>query len=185
MLNYLQTRYRINLQVDYETLAIDLIVGAFDILAAAGERKESDLTIFALKSFLIDKVPILLMSIVSHMFPPERSEYCISQALTRVDATIFPSPSLGMMSDSAFQDVRRQFLFACTLHSLLRSSSIEGLLGEQPILSQPPDPSTRYVKELLVEQASSDSDRMIQLIDELDKLNGNASAITWSIAEVC
>jgi mediator of RNA polymerase II transcription subunit 5 len=185
IMNYLQTKYKVNLQVDVETLAIDLVVGAFDILSSAVSRKENDQTIFALKSFLINKIPLLLTNLSATMYSSERPEYCLAQALSRVDNVVFPPPSFGMMSDNTLQDVRQEFLFSCTLHSILRSSSIEALLGEQPTFSQPPDPSARYIKETLMEQANSDPDKITQLIEQLDKLNGNAGAISWAIVEVC
>jgi mediator of RNA polymerase II transcription subunit 5 len=88
-----------------------------------------------------------------------------------------------MISESVLSDVRQQFLFSCVLHSLLRAESVEGLLGEQPF-TPVPDPATRYVKETLVEECSSDSERIGQLIEELEKLDGNAGAISNTIAEV-
>jgi mediator of RNA polymerase II transcription subunit 5 len=184
IINYLQTRYKVNLQVDVEALSIDLIVGAFDILSSAVSRKENVDMVFALKSFLINKIPLFLTNLAASMYSSDRPEYCLGQALSRVDPSIFPPPSFGMMSDNTLQDVRQEFLFSCTLHSILRSSNMEALLGEQPTFSQPPDPSSRYIKETLVEQASSDPDKITQLIEELDKLNGNAGAISWAVVEV-
>jgi mediator of RNA polymerase II transcription subunit 5 len=172
-----------NLQLDVDSLAIDLVVASFDLLSCAIVRKESDQTIFTFKSFLINKIPTLLATLSASMYSSDRPEFCIGQALNHVDPAVFPSVSYGMMSDSRLQDVRQEFLFSCTLHSLLRAESIEGLLGEAPFTS-PPKPASRYTKESLVEQCSSDSERIGQLIEELEKLDGNAGAISLTVTEV-
>jgi mediator of RNA polymerase II transcription subunit 5 len=175
--------YKIDLQLDVESLAIDLVVATFDLLSCAIVRKESDQTIFTFKTFLINKIPTLLAKLSASMYSSDRPEFCIGQALNHVDPTVFPSVSYGMMSNSPLQDVRQEFLFSCTLHSLLRTESIEGLLGESPFTS-PPKPASRYAKESLVEQCSSDSERIGQLIEQLEKLDGNAGAISLTVTEV-
>jgi mediator of RNA polymerase II transcription subunit 5 len=182
---FLQTKYKAPVQTDFESLSMDLMVAAFDVLSCAVARKEPAETVFALKSFLINKLPVLLTSpsLLGPMYPIERAEYCIQQALTRVDNVMFPPPSFGMISENALQDVRQEFLFSCAMHQMLRPESIEPLLGEAP-LSQPPDPRRRYVKEDLMNQCMVDDTRISQLIDELDKLNGNAGAIAFTVAEV-
>lgn len=185
LMNYLQMKYKVNMQVDVESLAMDLVVGAFDILSSAAARKEPDDFVFALKSFLINKVPLLLSTLSTSMFSTDRMEYCIGQALSRVNHIMFPAPSLSIMSENPLLgEVRQEFLFSCTLHSLLRDTSIETLLGEPPTFSKAPDPSARYVKETLVEQCVADSERISQLIDELDKLNGNAATISLALVDV-
>ncbi|KAF2673126.1 Med5-domain-containing protein [Microthyrium microscopicum] len=182
-MGFLHIKYKLNMQVDSESLFIDLVVGAFDLLSSAVTRKESEETTFALKSFLVNKLPQFLTNLAQSMFSADRPENCFAQALSRINHAMFPSPSFGMVSEHALQDVRQEFLFSCALHSLLRPSSIQALLGEQPI-SQPPDPSSRYLKETLIEQCASDSDRISQLIDELDKLNGNAGPISFALFDV-
>ena len=184
IVNYLQMKYKVNLQVDVDSLAIDLVVGAFDILSAAFTKKEPEPVIFSLRSFLINRIPVLLSGVATAMLAGDRSEYCIGQALARVDPVMFPPPSHGLISENALQDVRQDFLFSCTLHGLIRASSIESLLGEAPTFSQPPEPSARYMKETLVDQCVSDPERIFQLVDELDKMNGNAGAISLATVEV-
>jgi len=182
---YLQTRYKTPVNTDFESLSIDLIVGSFDVLACAVTRKESNDNIFALKSFLINKVPVLISSnsILGPLYPVERAEFIIQQALSRIDNSIFPSPSFGMMAENVLQDVRQEFLFSCVLHHLLRAQNVEALLGEAP-LEQAPDPQRRYVREDLINQCTVDSEKISQLIEELDKLSGNAGPICLAIAEV-
>jgi mediator of RNA polymerase II transcription subunit 5 len=183
VINYLQMKYKINMQTDVESAAIDLIVGSFDLLAFAKARREPDLVMFAMKSFLINKVPIIVSNLAASMYSHDRTEYCIVQAMSHVDPTLFPSASFGMVNQSAFQDVRQQFLFSCVLHSLLRRESVDSLLGEAPF-RPPPEPSSRLVKEDLYQQCAADSERITELVEQLEKLDGNARAISAAMQQV-
>jgi mediator of RNA polymerase II transcription subunit 5 len=183
VINYLQMKYKINMQTDVESAAIDLIVGSFDLLAFAKARREPDLVMFAMKSFLINKIPIIVSNLAASMYSNDRTEYCIVQAMSHVDPTLFPSASFGLVNQSAFQDVRQQFLFSCALHSLLRRESVDPLLGEAPF-SPPPEPSSRLAKDDLYRQCAADSERITELVEQLEKLDGNAGAISAAMQQV-
>lgn len=188
ILAFLQAQYKMvfemDSRVDVESLAVDLIVGAFDILACAVSRKEPESSIFTLKSYLINKIPTLLTTLATAMFSTDRPEWCVGQALSRIDPNVFPTLAFGMMNETPLQDVRQEFLFSCRLHSLLGPGVAETLLGETTTFSQPPDPAARYDKESLIEQCSVDSEKTNQIIEELDRLNGNAGPISTAIAEL-
>ncbi|KAI9049255.1 hypothetical protein LZ554_007102 [Drepanopeziza brunnea f. sp. 'monogermtubi'] len=179
---YLQNRY----QDDIRSTMVDLILAAFDVLANATFRNERAQTTNILRSFLINKVPLLLSALSSSLFPPLTSEFCITEALRHVDTTVFPTLSNmfdetsnnNMFSDS----VRQDFCFACCLHGLLEESSIEELLGDIPMQSLPA--GGRYMKEDLVQQCLSDPERTEGLIDELEHMDGNVGAVSHAITEV-
>lgn len=147
------------------------------------ERHESESQMFALKSFHTNKIPLLISALSPSMFVPLTPEFCISQAMTHVDLTIFPAPSYGMMSNSPLQDVRQEFLFSCVLHALLQAESIEALLTESPF-TPIPSPDRRYTKDRLLQQITAGSDRISQIIKELEALDGNAGAIVAAVTEV-
>ncbi|CAL3965608.1 unnamed protein product [Diplocarpon coronariae] len=171
---------------DIRSTIIDLILAAFDILANATFRNERAQSITIHRSFLINKIPLLLSNLSSSLFPPLTSEYCITEALGQVDTTAFPTlsnmfdetSSSNMFSDS----VRQDFCFACCLHGLIEESSIEELLGDIPMQSLPA--GGRYVKEELVQQCLSDPERAEGLIDELQNMDGNVGAVSQAITEV-
>jgi mediator of RNA polymerase II transcription subunit 5 len=167
------------MQLNVENLTIDLILSSFDLLSCAMTRKESQSVLLSLKSFLINKIPLIIIPLSQHMFPSDRVEFCITQAMPQVDKEIFPSIGSGTLSN-----IREEFLFSCVLHSLLRADNVQGLLGE-PTLSTVPNPSSRYTKDTLVEQCNNDSERAVQLVDELEKLDGNGGAISLAMVEVC
>ena len=156
-------------------------------MANAKLHNEAVQTTTLLRSFLINKVPLLLTALSASFFPPLTSEYCITAALSRVDTNAFPtlstlfdeSSSNDMFSDS----VRQDFCFACCLHGLVEESSIEALLGDIPMQSLPA--GGRYIKDDLVQQFLSDPEKIESMIDELDHMDGNVGAVSQALTEVC
>lgn len=139
-----------------------------------------------LRSFLINKVPLLIATLSSSLFPPLTPEFCITEALGQVDTNIFPTFS-SMFDESShgntFSDsVRQDFCFACCLHGLIAEDSIERLLGEIPMQTLPA--GGRYSKEDLVQQCLSDPERTESLIEELEHMDGNMGAVSQAITEV-
>lgn len=165
-------------------MATDLITAGFDILANAMYRSESSQTMFCLKSFLVNKVPILLTQLTSPIYAMN-PEVCITQALSRVDPNAFPAFSQGfddiMGSNNSLSDVRQDFLNACALHSLIPANTVERLLGETPMQGPP---ETKYLKQDLVSQCKDNFEKVNMFIDELENLDGNAGAIVSALTEV-
>jgi len=92
---------------------------------------------------------------------------------------MFDESSTGnMFADS----VRQDFCFACCLHGLIPEESIEGLLGEIPMQTLPA--GGRYTKEDLVQQCLLDPERAERLLEELDHMDGNVSAVSQAVVEV-
>ncbi|KAI0157878.1 Med5-domain-containing protein [Hypoxylon sp. FL1284] len=184
LFNYLHNRY----QGDIQSTTIDLILASFDMLANIVFRNESQhqQVGHVLRSYLINKLPLLLATLATSMFPPLSAQFCITEALTQVDTNAFPT--LSAMFDETHSNntvtdsVRQDFCFACCLHGLIPESSIEGLLGE--ITYQTLPQAGRYVKEQLVEECMGDPERTQRLIGELDNMDGNVGAVCQALAEV-
>lgn len=165
-------------------MATDLVTAAFDILANAMYRNEPSQTMDSLKSFLVNKIPLLLSQYASPMYAMN-PELCITQALSHVDPNAFPAFSQGfdiMGSNNALSDVRQDFLNACALHGLIQTSTVERLLGETPMQGPP---ETKYVKQNLIVQCKENFERVYAYIEELENLDGNAGAIVGAVTEVC
>lgn len=165
-------------------MTIDLIVASFDILANAMYRNEATQTMAALKSFLVNKIPILLTQVAAPLYATN-PELCITQAFGRIDPNAFPAFSQGfddmLGSNSSLADVRQDFLNACALHGLIPASAVQRLLGEAPMQGPP---STRYTKQELLKQFKDNSDKVTTYIEELENLDGNAGAIVAALTEV-
>lgn len=168
-------------------MAVDLITASFDVLAAnTSYRNETNETIFSFRSFLVNKVPTLVAMLAGSMFPTTTPELCITQALNHIDRNAFPSFSQTFDMapvNSLLSDVRQDFLVACALHQLIPESSIERLLGETPMSSVPV--GGKYIKENLVAQCSTNFERVEELLNEIEGMDGNAGAIVGAMIEVC
>ncbi|KAI1767488.1 Med5-domain-containing protein [Hypoxylon sp. FL1150] len=184
LFNYLHNRY----QGDIQATTIDLILASFDVVANIVFRNESQhqQVGHVLRSYLINKLPLLLATLATSMFPPLSAQFCITEALSQVDTNAFPTLS-AMFDDShtnnTFADsVRQDFCFACALHGLIPETSIEDLLGE--ITYQTLPQAGRYIKEQLVEECMGDTERIQRLISELDNMDGNVGAVCQALAEL-
>jgi mediator of RNA polymerase II transcription subunit 5 len=160
------------------------ITAAFDVLSNAMYRNESSRNMFVFRAFLVNKLPPFLASIAATLMGPIPMELCISRALNRVDPNAFPSFSqmFEMQGNTVLSDVRQEFLFACALHRLIPESSIERLLGENPMQTLPV--GGRYEKDDLVPQITSHHQRADQLISEMESMEGNAGAIVGAFTDV-
>jgi mediator of RNA polymerase II transcription subunit 5 len=167
---------------------VQIILASFDLLANAVFRNEGPKAGHLLKSYVVNKVPLILVSLTNTpaMYPFD-PELCIKEALGQVDTNVFPTLS-GMFemsnnTSSSFHDsVRQDFCFSCQLHGLLSQTAIENLLGDITYQSLPDE--GRYVKDNLVQACLQDVDRTQRLIGELDNMNGNVGAASQAIIEV-
>lgn len=174
-------------QGDIQAAAIDLILASFDILANAVFRRETHKTGHLLRSYLINKVPLLLANLATSMFPPLTPQFCIAEALGQIDANAFPSMSemfdlSNDNRDSVTENVRADFCFACCLHGLISEDSINSLIGDMHYQTLPA--GGRYNKDTLVAECMTDPERVQKLIGEMDNYDGNVGAACQAVTEV-
>ncbi|KAJ5483869.1 Mediator of RNA polymerase II transcription subunit 5 [Penicillium diatomitis] len=180
LINYLNNRY----EGHQEVLVVDLTTAAFDVLCNGVHRNESSRTMFLFRSFLVNKLPAFFAAMMAASMVPIPMEMCITQALNRLDPNSFPSFSqmFSMQGSSILSDARQEFLFACASHRLIQESSIERLLGENPMQTVPV--GGPYQKDDLISQINNSPARAEQLIGEIESMEGNAGAIVGAITEV-
>lgn len=169
-------------QGHYKVLIEEIITAAFDILSNAMYRNESNRTMFVFRSFLVNKLPAFFATMLAASMVSIPMEMCISNALERLDPNTFPSFSqmFSMQGNTVLSDVRQEFLFACASHRLIPESSIERLLGENPMQTLP----VGYIKNDLVSQIYTSPERAEQLVGGIEAMDGNAHAIVGAIIEV-
>jgi mediator of RNA polymerase II transcription subunit 5 len=200
LINYLTNRYEVNLrsplhfnlfpclsndlQGHQEALIAEIITASFDVLSNGVYRNESSRTMFLFRSFLVNKLPAFFAAMTAASMVPISIEMCITQALSRLDPNAFPSFSqmFSMQGSSVLSDARQEFLFACASHRLIPESSIERLLGENPMQTLPV--GGPYQKDDLISQISSNFERADQLVGEIESMEGNAGAIVGAITDV-
>ncbi|GAB0138290.1 Unknown protein [Epichloe bromicola] len=165
--------------------AIDLILASFDVLANTVFRSEAVKDAHLLKSFLINKVPLVLRQLCAG-FDTNSSEFCITEALNQVDTSIFPTASL-MFDESRnnnpyTESVREEFCTACALHGLVQREHVERILGETSMSYEPS--LEKHSKAKLVQDCLADADKMQGLIRDLEKMDGNVGAVAQALVEV-
>ncbi|KAJ5907889.1 hypothetical protein N7495_000571 [Penicillium taxi] len=180
LINYLTNRY----EGHQEILIEEIITAAFDVLANGVYRNESSRTMFLFRTFLVNKLPSFFAAMIAASIVPINVELCVTQALSRLDPNAFPSFSqmFSTQGSSILSDARQEFLFACASQRLIAESSIERLLGENPMQTLPV--GGPYQKDDLVSQINTNPERADQLIGEIESMEGNAGAIVGAITEV-
>lgn len=179
LLNYLHSKY----QEDKQSLMIDLIVASFDTLANALHRNRTTQSLLCYRSFIANKLPLLLVSLSASLFPPSSAQLCIQTALGRID--VHPFPPLSSENDGvneALRSSRQQFLQACVMHQLGSDSAFASVTGDPG--ANFGTRSVRYTKESLASQCVANIHRVDVLVRELDSMNGNAGAISGALVEV-
>ncbi|KAH7166208.1 mediator complex, subunit Med5 [Dactylonectria macrodidyma] len=171
---------------DVQSSAIELIIASFDILANAVFRNEGQKDAHLLRSYLINKVPLLLCQLCPPEYSGASAEFCITQALSHVDTSIFPTASL-MFDESRnnnpyTESVREEFCAACVLHGLVQREHVERILGEMSMSYEPS--LEKYSKEKLVQNCLPDTDKIQGLVRELDKMDGNVGAVCQALVEI-
>ena len=163
---------------------VDLIVAHFDVIAGALGRKEPQQVLRLCRSCLTNKLPPLLILVASSTLEQVSSEQCIIQAFQRVKSEIDSTSSLVAdfsQHKSLMQNIRQEFLYACTLHKLLPASSVPSILGSSPTQSM--QPQGHYIKDDLVQQMRTNHARVDHLITEANTMHGNAEPIVQAIVE--
>ncbi|KAG5978763.1 hypothetical protein E4U55_005966 [Claviceps digitariae] len=181
LVSYIHNRY----QGQTQSGVIDLILASFDILANSVFRSEAGKDAHLLKSFLVNKVPLVICQLCTG-FDTNSSEFCITEALNRVDTTIFPTASLMFdetRSNNPYtESVREEFCTACALHGLVQREHVERILGETSMSYEPS--LEKYSKDRLVQDCLADADKIQGLIRDLEKMDGNVGAAAQALVDV-
>ncbi|KYK56835.1 Mediator of RNA polymerase II transcription subunit 5 [Drechmeria coniospora] len=182
LLSFLHNKY----QGETQASAIDLVLASFDLLANAVFRNEGKKDSLLLKSFLVNKVPLLLCQLCSPEFSTTSSEFCITEALNQVDTSIFPTASLmfdeSRSNNPYTESVREEFCTACALHGLVPREHVERILGETSMSYEPS--LEKYSKDKLLRDCLSDPEKIQGLVKGLDKMDGNVGAMCQALVEL-
>ena len=178
MLTYLQTRYA----GDFQSVAVGLLHASFDVLTNTLLRKQSDHDIKVIRSFICNKVPLLLGILGGFMAPSATAEACVQAAFESIAVDVLPPISAGSAEvRQCLRKTQAQFLSACVLHGVVSEATV-AVVSMEPTTSSPKP--VKYSKDGLVVQCSHNLARLEPLVDELDAMTGNAGAIAGCIVDV-
>ncbi|KAK6409073.1 hypothetical protein LTR81_016551 [Elasticomyces elasticus] len=177
MLGYLQTRYN----GDNQTLVVQLLHASFDVLTGALLRGQPAHDVKVIRSFICNKVPLLLATLGSFM-GSVMLETCIQTAFLSIAMDPIPPISAGSLeATEMLKRTRLEFLQACALHSVTSENTI-GLILQEPPLGMPK--LTKYTKQGLLSQCTANIGRLEALTTELQGMQGNAGAVCLCIVEL-
>ncbi|KAG6031713.1 hypothetical protein E4U19_007962 [Claviceps sp. Clav32 group G5] len=181
LVSYIHNRY----QGQTQSGVIDLILASFDVLANAVFRSEASRDAHLLKSFLISKLPLIICQLCTG-FDINSTEFCITEALNRVDTTIFPTTSLMFdetRSNNPYtESVREEFCTACALHGLVQRDHVERILGETSMSYE--SSLEKHSKDRLVQDCFADAEKMQGLIRDVEKIDGNVGAVAHALVDI-
>lgn len=177
MFTYLQARYA----GDNQALAVDLLIASFDVLTNAMLRKESRQSVKLIRSFICNKVPLLLAMFAGYL-TSMTAETCIQMGFMQITMDALPPISAGSTDvREMLKRTRMEFLQACALHGIMSETTIGSILSEPPMALPR---VTRYSKDGLVHQCSNNVGRLEALAEELQGMQGNAGAVAGCFVEV-
>lgn len=179
MLSYLQGRYSDDLQ----SLVVDLLVASFDVLTNSLLTKAKPQYHRVIKSFIVNKVPLLISRVQANMQAPVTAEACIQIAMMPGSMiSVNPLPPMTADSNSVgeyLKSTRLEFLQACALHSLITEGTVSAILQETVALPR----VSKLNKDTLVAQCAINNSRLGELLDELPGMQGNTGAVAGCIVE--
>ncbi|WPH01014.1 mediator of rna polymerase ii transcription subunit 5 [Acrodontium crateriforme] len=177
LIGYLQARY----PGDSQSLAVDFLIAAFDTLTNALLRKEPRQTVKEIRSFICNKIPIVL-AMISGYITPLSAEACIQMAFMAITMDILPPISAGSTDvREMLKRTRFEFLQACSMHGLVTEAAITGITQE-PLPNMPR--VAKQSRENLVAQCNSNAGRLETLVDDLQSMNGNVGAVASCVVDV-
>lgn len=145
---------------------LDLIIADFDLLLLKLNRQDSEDSDFLVRSFTINRLPLIVAALSSLALMPLNMPVIISQTMNRVN----PAAPL-----------REEFLNACALHGLLAVDNIELITGTKLSTHLP----QRAHKTNLLQQYRNNPQQAEALVARLQDMDGNAAAYAEAVVDVC
>lgn len=145
---------------------LDLIVANFDLLVLKMNRQDSEDSNFVVKSFTINKLPLIVAALASVALMPLNVLATLSQTMDRVDPVA---------------PLREDFVHACALHGLLSVDNIELITGTK----LPSHLPQRANKATLLQQYRANAQQVEVFLARLQDMDGNAATYADAIVDVC
>jgi mediator of RNA polymerase II transcription subunit 5 len=164
---------------------IDLVITTFDSVIMARTRKDSSLNLKIHHSFLLNKLPPLLLLVSESSLEPLSPEHCLSQAFHQLRWADSAEDS-GLIDSSpqtlSMDRFRENFLLSCALHRVIPESSVVNIIGVSP--SKRPQTHGLYSKSDLLNQLRTNHSGVERLVKEINTLDGNAGIVVDAVVEV-
>ncbi|GIZ44225.1 hypothetical protein CKM354_000742900 [Cercospora kikuchii] len=179
ILTYIQGRSSDNPQ----SIVVDLLVAAFDVLTNFMLTKEPRQNAKVVRSFICNKLPVLIAILANNMQPAISADACIQMALMpggMISMDPLPPISAGATDvRDSLKTTRLEFLQACVLHGLVNEQTVALILQESVALPR----VIKLNKDSLVAQCANNVSKLAEHIEELAGMQGNVGAIAGCVVE--
>ncbi|KAK5107907.1 hypothetical protein LTR62_000567 [Meristemomyces frigidus] len=179
VLSYLQIRF----PGDNQLLVVHFLHAAFDVLTNVLVRGERPQDVFVVQSFICNKLPSLLATLVeiTKATEPGIVEACIQSSFTAIAMDPIPPISAGSSQvTDVLRRARLEFLHACLMHGVVTEATITTVTQER-LAARPK--TVKYTREGLLNQCTNNVSRLEPLVRELHSMNGNAGAVSLCIVQ--
>lgn len=154
-------------QGDVDSSISDLITASFDLNSVASNRGDSPYDTRMYQLFLTERLPHLIVTLTTETYVPFDITFLLPELFQRLSTT---------------NDLRQQFLFACTLHGLLAEDNIETLLGSKPTQTLPK--GGKVTREYLIQEYRKDPSRAEYFVSRVGVRDGNSGIYAEVVVEV-
>lgn len=176
MLGHLQARYA----GDNQTLTVQLLHAAFDVLTSAQLNGERPHDVNVIRSFICNKVPLLL-AIICSFTGQIVMETCVQTAFLSIGMDPIPPISAGSSeATDMLKRTRLDFCQACVLHGVITENVSASISQTAPT----PTKTAKLSKEALLAKQLNNLGAFEQLAGHLGKMDGNAGAVSGCIVEL-
>lgn len=165
---------------------MDLLIASFDLVMLAANRGDTPDQMFLIRSFLINRVPQLILQISSTLYSFGNTSYSVLEAVHRID----PNVRLQDGFDAGFSlqgphtlqaEVMPDFLSSCLLYNVIdreQASQVMDGNAYQKALTR-----VKLDKETLIQEAQNKPEMLEDLIRGLDLMDGNVGPRAEAVAE--
>lgn len=165
---------------------MNLVIASFDLVMLAANRGDSADQIFLIRSFLVNRVPQLIIRISSSLYGYASTSYSVLEAIHRIN----PNIQLQDGFEAGFSlhgphtlqaEVMPDFLSSCLLYNVIDREQanrvIDGNAYQKAL-------RVKLDKRTLLQDAQNKPEVLDELIRGLDSMDGDVGARAEAIAEV-
>ena len=140
-----------------------------------------------IRSFVVNKVPLVLEAASATAFQPVNYELSISQALNQFDASLsadFSNTLSPQQKNSMLPEIREELLLSCSLHGQLQEDGFKRLGGKTALPSSSKGTTAKRHRQTLFNEYKNNPQKVAKIIRGVESMDGNAIVHVEVITDV-
>lgn len=142
---------------------------------------------FTIRSFVVNKVPLVLEAVSATAFQPVNYELSISQALDQFDASLsadFSNTLSLQQKNVVLLEVREELLLSFSLHGQLQEDGFKRLGGKTALPSSNKGTSAKRHRQTLFNEYKNNPQKVAKIMRGVESMDGNAIVHVEVITDV-